>query len=114
MARFSFVQATVDFTDPGALLDTWVELYLVPGGSDALLFSGHISNADTSNQATHPIWMAAGVGAAPTRILLTEIPVPYGASLNPGKALFMTGESIFVKSSTAYMVFNFNIMLKAI
>lgn len=111
---YEFIEASLDFAANGITLNAWNVIYTVPADHIALLFSGHISNVDTANKVTHPVGMAAGIGAVPTRILLTEIPIPYGASLNPGKGLFVAGESVFAKADVTLVHFNFNFMLKTV
>jgi hypothetical protein len=111
---YEFVESSLDFSANGITIGGWNEIYTVPADHIALLFSGHISNTDTTNKVTHPVGMAAGIGLTPTRTLLTEIPIPYGASLNPGKALFVAGESVFVKADVIFVHFNLNLMLKSV
>jgi hypothetical protein len=127
MARFSFVSVVHDYSDGNSSTNLWTEDYTIPVGMVGILFSGHIANIDVDSKVTQSAWLGVvhvGGVLAPSavnpavdsegRVLLQEIPIPYGASLNPGKTVMYAGDRICTKSATLLVSYSLNIMLKAV
>ncbi len=93
----------------GLTLHAYELIYTVPAGKVALLFAGHIVNQDDVNQLTHSVRVASN-----DHDVLNEVPVPYGSSLNPGKAVFYQNTDISVVSHTLYMDFSLYFLVKDI
>ncbi len=80
---------------PVQVTNTQTQIYVVPALTTAIVFSGHISNVDTTNKAAHNVTLEHKVGAV-YYSRLQDVPIAYGGSLTPGKMVLQAGESLYI------------------
>lgn len=84
-----------------AVLATRTLLYTCPGSTQAVVFSGTISNVDDTNMADHSITVEVQKVDTSYVIALNNIPIPYGSSLSIPKIALATGEKLYLKADAA-------------
>jgi hypothetical protein len=98
--------------------------FQAPAGKRCLIFAGHISNTDSVGAATQYATLQIGGAMTATyvagtdittitptvftRTILNNIPIPHGASLNPGKFIVEPLEGIFVSNNPNKLQYTFS------
>lgn len=78
---------------------TQTHLYTAPAATSSVVFSGTVSNKDTTLKAQYTFTLERKVGATYTSIL-TQIPIQFGQSLTLPKIVLQTGEELYITAST--------------
>lgn len=71
-------------------------LYTCPAATQAVVFSGTVSNIDTTNKADHVVTVEVQKVDTTYVSILKEVPITYGGALSLPKIALLTGEKIWL------------------
>lgn len=71
-------------------------LYTCPAATQAVVFSGTVSNIDTTNKADHVVTVEVQKVDTSFVNILKEVPITYGGALSLPKIALLAGEKIYL------------------
>ncbi len=73
-------------------------LYTAPSGSTSIVFSGTVSNIDSTLKTDHMVTVEIKKTDLSYKSILKEVPIAYGGSLPLPKTILTAGEALWVTS----------------
>lgn len=86
------------------ILATRTLIYTCPALTQSVVFSGTVSNVDTTNLATHSVTIEVQKVDTSYVPIVTDVIIEYGNSLTLPKIALATGEKLYLKADTASML----------
>ena len=92
---FTRAEITPSSTNTPALL------YTAPFGSTSIVFSGTVSNIDSTLKTDHMVTVEIRKTDNSYKVVLKEVPVAYGGTLMLPKTILSPGEALYITSVDA-------------